>query len=62
MIFVYPTFAHVIDDKLEQRIKTHLFLEFDFGVNDYWLWFVEPSSTNLLINRIVEFYVEKGSW
>ena len=43
------------DGKLERSIKTHLFLGFDFGVNNYWLWFVKPSSPNLLISRIVEF-------
>ena len=40
--------------KLKQRIKTYLFLGFEFGVNDYWMWFVEPISSNLLISRVIK--------
>ena len=45
----------MIASKLEQRTKICLFLGFDFGVNGYWLWFVEQLSPNLLISRVVEF-------
>ena len=41
--FSCPTCMHVIDGKL-QMVKIHLFLGFEFRVNNYWLWFVTPSS------------------
>ncbi|EXB40234.1 hypothetical protein L484_003947 [Morus notabilis] len=47
--------AHVNDGKLERMTKT--FLGFEFGVNGYWLWFVEPKSPSLVNHRVDDFAI-----
>ena len=54
-IFWCPTYAHIDDDKLEQRALKCMFLGYATGVKDYRLWCVEPKSPKFIISRDVKF-------
>ncbi|PON59267.1 hypothetical protein PanWU01x14_160160, partial [Parasponia andersonii] len=52
-LFGCPTYALINDGKLEQL--TTIFYGFEFRVNGFWLWFIEPLSPSLLVSRVLEF-------
>ncbi|PON83848.1 hypothetical protein TorRG33x02_203990 [Trema orientale] len=52
-LFSCPAYTIVNDGKLERL--TTMFYGFEFGVNGFWLWFVELLSPSLLVSRVLEF-------
>ena len=52
-LFNCLTYALVSDGILERL--TTIFHEFEFGVNSFWLWFIEPLSLSLLVSRVLKF-------